>query len=438
MIKEINNKKREAFRASIFDFNQDPQFATDKEEAYRYFEDGLLVICDGKVESVSSFAEGCKRLDKNITITDYTGKLIIPGFIDTHIHYAQSQIIGSYGQKLLDWLTTYAFPAEGLFNDKDYCKKITNIFLEELYRNGTTTAMVFGTVHPQSVDALFESAEKYNMRLIAGKVMMDRNAPDFLLDTAQKSYDESNALIEKWHDRGRCHYAITPRFAPTSTEAQLEAAQALISKHPTTYMQTHLSENEDEVAWVKDLFPNHKNYLDVYDHYDLITPNSVFAHCIYLSDYEYKVMHDRGASISFCPSSNLFLGSGLFDIDQARKYQVNTSLATDVGGGTSFSMIKTLLEAYKVSLVKGCKIDILDCLYMVTLGNARCLHLDDKIGNFDKNKEADFIVLNLEATPLQKFRSATTKTLEEKLFSFLVLGDDRNIEATYIMGKKVF
>jgi guanine deaminase len=427
-----------AIRASIFDLKENPAGVSSGEESYRYFEDGLMIVSQGKIERIGDYAALWPRFDKTISIIDYRGKLLVPGFIDTHIHFPQTQIIGSYGEQLLTWLRNYTFPEEGKFKDPEYAKVMAKFFIEELFRNGSTTAMVFGTVHPHSIDILFEEAQKYNMRLVAGKVMMDRNAPEYLLDTPQQSYDDSEALINKWHDTGRFKYAITPRFAPTSSHEQLEMIGALHKKYPTTYLQTHLSENKDEITWVKELFPLQKNYLDVYHFYEIVNSRSVFGHGIYLEESEYKLLSEAGATIAFCPSSNLFLGSGLFNLAKAESHGINVSIASDVGAGTSFSMLKTLHEAYKVALLQGRKLTFIECFYMATLGNARCLQLDHLIGNFDTGKEADFMVLDLGVTPLQKLRQSRAKTLEEKLFGLLILGDERNIYATYVDGKLVY
>lgn len=426
-----------AYRASLLDFISDPNKAIKVEDSYRYFEDGLLIVEDGKIINMGEFSKLIMDLRSDVEIIDYSGKLIMPGFIDTHIHYPQSEIIGAYGEQLLEWLNTYTFPAERKFEDKSHAKKIANFFLKELFRNGTTTAVVFPTVHPQSVDAFFEESKKVNARMICGKVMMDRNAPDFLQDTAQSSYDDSKALIEKWHNKDRFSYAITPRFAPTSTPEQLEAAAALKKEYPDTYVQTHLSENKDEIDWVLSLFPERKSYLDVYDHYNLLSSKSIFAHCIHLSDEEFTTLRDHKSIISFCPTSNLFLGSGFFDMGKAIDMGVDFTMATDVGAGTSFSILQTLNEAYKVAQLQGHKLPVFEGAYYSTLGTAKALELDDKIGNFDKGKEADFIVMDFAATPMQKLRMSAATDITEKLFVLMTVGDDRNIAATYVNGSMV-
>jgi guanine deaminase len=424
-----------AFRASILDFVEDPRRA---QESYRYFEDGLLVVEDGKVTGMGSYASLRKTLGKNVSIVDHRGKLIVPGFIDTHIHYPQTEMIASYGEQLLEWLQTYTFPTESKYRDAAYAQELSRFFVNELLRNGTTTALVFGTVHPESVDALFAEADQRNMRMIAGKVMMDRNAPDYLLDTAATGSAESEELIKRWHNRNRLLYAITPRFAPTSTPEQLQLAGELKSRYPDVYVHTHLSENRNEIEWVKSLFPERKDYLDVYDHYKLTGERSIFAHAVHVNDRELEVLAKTRSAIAFCPTSNLFLGSGLFPLHKAKDSRVKVGMGTDVGAGTSFSMLTTLNEAYKIMQLQGQKFSALEGFYQATLGSARSLELDGKIGNFEPGKEADFVVLNWAVSPLQKLRFKTSKSFEERLFSLMMLGDDRNVEATYILGRKAF
>ncbi|MEJ6120298.1 guanine deaminase [Vibrio sp. 2-Bac 85] len=425
-----------AIRASFLHFIEDPAQLDNAQEAYQYIEDGLMVIENGKIKSLQAFEQ--KNADLYDSVEDKRGKLIMPGFIDTHIHYPQTEMIAAYGAQLLEWLETYTFPTEKQFSDKEYAQKISEFFIHELLKNGTTSALVFGTVHPESVDALFEEAQKIDMRLIAGKVMMDRNAPDYLLDTAQSSYDQSKALIEKWHNKGRLQYAITPRFAPTSTAEQLQFAGQLKAEYPDVYVQTHLSENIDEINWVKSLFPERAGYFDVYQHYGLTGNKSIFAHSIHLTENEWQAMAETDSVIAFCPTSNLFLGSGLFDLEKADKNNIRVGLATDVGGGTSFSQLQSLSEAYKIMQLQGKKLSVFKGLYLATLGSARSLSLDHKIGNFVTGKEADFVALNWAATDLQKLRLKNSNNLQDKLFALMMLGDERNVEATYVAGKLVY
>ncbi|MBD3814673.1 MAG: guanine deaminase, partial [Betaproteobacteria bacterium] len=338
---------------------------------------------------------------------------------------------------LLDWLETYTFPTERAFADKAHAGEVAEVFLDELLRNGTTTALVFGSVHKESVDAFFEACEKRNLRMIAGKVLMDRNAPDYLTDTAETGYADSKELIERWHGKGRLHYAVTPRFAPTSTPEQLALAGQLFKEYPDLYMHTHLSENRKEIEWVRELFPERQGYLDVYDHHGLIGARSVFAHGVHLCDEECRRLGETGSAVAFCPTSNLFLGSGLFDLEKVEGFGVRVGLGTDVGAGTSFSQLQSLNEAYKVMQLQGKKLDPFKSLYLATLGGARALYLDDRIGNLQPGKDADFVVLDYQATPLIDYRLRQARTLEEKLFALTILGDDRAVKETFAAGESV-
>ena len=363
-----------AYRASILHFTANPAQAGDDETAsYEYFSDGLLVIENGHIKAcgdASSLLASYKQFSISLEVKDYSGKLIMPGFIDTHTHYPQTDVIGSYGAQLLDWLNTYTFPMEARFSDMNLANDVASFFCDELLRNGTTTAMVFATVHQGSVDAIFNAANAREMRLIAGKVMMDRNAPDNLCDTAETSYQQSRDLIQKWHGKDRLSYAITPRFAPTSTEKQLELAGQLFAEFDDVYLQSHVAENLDEVAWVKSLYSWSRSYLDVYDHYGLLGERAIYAHCIYLDKQDHQRMADSKTAMSFCPTSNLFLGSGLFDINAAQALDIPVGIATDVGGGTSFSMLQTLNEAYKVLQMNGQTLSAFQAFYQSTLGSA--------------------------------------------------------------------
>ena len=426
---------RKAYRAAILHSLADPA-VVGVEQSYQYFEDGILLIENGKVAQVGAAAELLPKL-AGVEVQHYRDALITPGFIDTHIHYPQTGMIASYGEQLLDWLNTYTFPTEKQFEDKAHASDVAAIFLKELLRNGTTTALVFGSVHPQSVDAFFEQADKLNLRMIAGKVLMDRNAPDYLTDTPESGYAESKALIERWHGKGRLHYAVTPRFAPTSTPEQLDLAGKLFGEYPDLYMHTHISENKAEVAWVKELFPARKGYLDVYDHHKLIGPRAVFAHGVHLCDHECKRLAETGSAVAFCPTSNLFLGSGLFDLNKLEEHGVRVGLGTDVGAGTSFSQLQSLNEAYKIMQLQGKKLDPFKSLYLATLGGANALYLDDKLGNFMPGKDADFLVLDYNATPLISYRMQQAKSLEERLFALTMLGDDRTVKETFAAGVSV-
>ena len=425
-------------RGRFLDIQKTVAQANQIADQVRYLEDGVIITEQGKIRWFGTWNDAQDHLPANVDIQHYPEQLIIPGMIDTHIHFPQTEMVGAYGEQLLSWLNTYTFPTEIQFKDKTYASEIAKFFVNELLKNGTTTALVFCTVHPESVDALFEAAEKHQMRLIAGKVMMDRHAPEALCDTAESAYDDSKALIEKWHGQGRALYAITPRFAPTSTHEQLERAGQLKAEYPDVYVHTHLSENKDEIAWVKDLFPVQKGYLDVYHHYGLTGQRSVFAHCVHLEDAEWQCMHETDSAIAFCPTSNLFLGSGLFPLKKTWQQQVKVGLGTDIGAGTSFSLLQTVNEAYKVQQLQADKLSAYESLYHATLGGAKALDLDDKLGNFNVGKEADFVVLNLKPTALQQLRQSRAKSLEDSLFALFTMGDDRNVEATYIYGQKAY
>ncbi|XID74928.1 guanine deaminase [Alkanindiges sp. WGS2144] len=429
---------KHAIRGRFTDIAQTVAQPADIAAQLRHIEDGLLIIHQGKIEWFGRWQDGQHLLDDSTALTHYDKQWIVPGFIDTHIHYPQTEMVGAYGEQLLSWLNKHTFPTEQRFADINHAQQMSAFFIDQLLRNGTTTALVFGTVHPQSVDALFEQASKINMRLIAGKVMMDRNAPDYLCDTAESSYQDSKALIEKWHGKDRLLYAITPRFAPTSSPEQLAAAQRLREEYPDTYLHTHLSENKAEIAWVKELFPEQDGYLDVYHHYGLTGERSMFAHSIHLEESEWQCLHDTHSAVAFCPTSNLFLGSGLFKLADAWKHKVKVGMGTDIGAGTSFSILQTLNEAYKVMQLQDYSLSAFEAFYLATLGSAKALMLDDKIGNFNVDKEADFVVLDPCATPLQQLRYHNAQNLDEQLFVLMTLGDDRNIYHTYVNGQRVY
>lgn len=426
----------QAFKGSILFFTEDPD-RIDPQQALTYYEEGMLLVEQGYIKTVGPFADLVKTLSHEVEITDYSNNLIIPGFIDTHIHYPQTDIIASYGKQLLEWLDKCAFPIEGRFNDADYAGEVADFFLQELLKNGTTTAQVMCTVHQQSAEILFQKALEKNLRLIAGKTLMNCNAPGYLLDDSSLGFDASLALIEKWHGQGRLSYAVTPRFAITSTESQLEKAAELLNSHIGLYLHTHLSENRAETEMVKTLFPWSRDYLDVYERHELVGHRTTFAHAIHLSQQETERIAVSEAAISFCPSSNLFIGSGLFNLENATKAGIPVGIGTDVGGGTSFSILKTLAEGYKVLQLQGQSFSALKAFYLATLGGAKALGLEEKIGSFLPGREADFTVLNFNATPLIERRVAMSKTLEERLFILMMLGDERSITETHIMGTPV-
>jgi guanine deaminase len=401
-------------------------------------EDGAVLIEDGIIVAAGEAKDVAAAAPANVKTHDHTGKLIMPGFIDAHIHYPQTRVIGSYGAQLLDWLQKYTFVEEQKFADPAHADIVAKFFLDEMFRQGTTTAVVYCTVRPESVDALFAESERRGARMIAGKVMMDRNAPPALTDTPQRGYDESKALIERWRGRGRLDYAITPRFAITSTDAQLEAAGALAREYPEAFVQTHLSENHAEIALTKELFPSAQNYLDVYDRFGLLGQKSIFGHCLHLEDAEVKALAAKGGVAAFCPTSNLFLGSGLFDMRRLDEAGVRVALATDVGGGTSYSMLETANEAYKVLQMNGQSWPALQAFYQMTLGNARALQLEHRIGAIEQGREADLIVVDSRATPAMAHRmEAVRGDIAEELFVLMTMGDDRAIAETYVAGVPV-
>ncbi len=408
------------------------------DDSWQYHAESVLLLKEGRIQDLQPAADRDLAERPDVSIYDYSGQLIVPGFIDSHCHYPQTEVIASYGLQLLDWLKQYTFPTEHKFSDPEYAGKIADFFCQQLLRNGTTTALVFATIHPQSVDAIFEQAQARDMCLLAGKVMMDRNAPDYLRDDASGSYQQSAELIERWHGKQRLHYAVTPRFAPTSSEEQLRNCGRLLDEYDGLYLQSHVAENHDEVRWVSELFPDCRSYLDVYDSFGLLRERSVYAHCIHLDDTDWQRMASSGATASFCPTSNLFLGSGLFNLQAARENGVDVSLATDVGGGTSFSMLQTMNEAYKVTQMAGGSMSPMKALYLATLGGAKSLQLDSEIGSFEAGKAADFVVMNRQATELIDLRLQRATGITEQLFALIILGDDRCTLATHVMGRPLY
>lgn len=423
-----------ALRGTLVDFIADPHLTGSA--AVRHAEDGLLVIRDGLIEAAGPAQDLLPTLPAGTPIADERGKILMPGFVDAHIHYPQTDIIASHGKQLMDWLHTYTFPAEGRFADIDHAREVAAFFLDELLRNGTTTAAIYATVHKHSAEVLFEAAQARQMRLITGKVMMDTQSPQFLCDTAASSYEDSAELIERWHGRDRLLYAVTPRFVITSSREQLRMAARLVDEYPDVRMQTHIAENQTEIRMVAEFYPDSRDYLGVYEDFGLVRPGALFGHCIHFDASAWSRFAAAGAVAVHCPTSNLFLGSGLFDIDAARGVAARVALATDVGGGTSFSMLQTLNEAYKVAQMGGHHFTSLDGFYLATLGGAKALGIDSCIGNFDAGKEADVISLDPAATPILAHRTARTGTLEEKLFALMVLGDDRAVSSTWVMGQR--
>ncbi|MGB8703255.1 MAG: guanine deaminase [Thermosynechococcaceae cyanobacterium] len=434
-----SHSSSKAIRGTFLDFVNDPFFVAES-DSVRYVPDGLLVLQQGQVLAFGAY-DDLKADYADLEVTAYPGKLIVPGFIDLHVHYPQTEMIAAYGAQLMEWLDKYTFPTEAKFKDADYARKIAAFFLDELLRNGTTTALVLATIFPQSVEVLFEEAQQRNMRIIAGQVLMSRNAPDFLLNDAETAYWQTKEQIQTWHGKGRSLYAITPRFAITSTPEELAFAGLLKQTFPDVYVHTHLSENPKEIQLTAELFPNSRDYLNVYEQFGLVSDRSIFAHGIHLDDSAFQRLSQAGAAIAFCPTSNLFLGSGLFKLGQAKssEYPVKVGLATDVGAGTSFSQLQTMSDAYKVVQLQGESLSVFKAFYLATLGAAKALSLEDKIGSFDVGKEADFIVLDLQATPLMALRNPVPPAesldeLAEQAFAMMMLGDDRAISATYVAG----
>ena len=425
-----------AIRGPVLTFSGDPS-VEDPAQCMRHEPDAIVAMREGSIVDCGPAAEVAPRLPPGTKVATYADALIMAGFIDAHVHYAQTEIIASPGGALDDWLHRYTYPAEQRFGDGDYAREAARSFIDLCLRAGTTTAAVFCTVHPESVDAFFEEAHARNLRMIAGKVLMDRHAPTALTDTPRRAYDESKALVERWHGRGRALYAVTPRFAVTSSPAQMELAGALWREHPGTYLQSHVAEQRGEVARARKLYPERSDYLDVYDHYGMLGPRAIYGHGIWLSESELARCHETGTAIAHCPTSNTFLGSGLFDLAKARGrgHPVHVALGTDVGGGSSFSLLATMHEAYKVAQLIGSTLSAAHAFYLATRGAAQALYLEDTIGSIAPGMEADLIVLDLKSTPLIDQRMRRCESLDEALFVQMTLGDERAIRAVYVAGE---
>jgi len=423
-------------RGRTLSFRRWPE-SVDDHAAYAYEEDGGVLIRDGKIAALGAYDTVKAEAGEGVQTVDHRPNLIVPGFIDCHAHYPQMQIIASYGAELLEWLNRYTFPEETKFIDGQHARRIVRLFLDELIRHGTTSVVAYCSVHKESAEAFFAEAHDRNMLTIAGKVMMDRNAPEGVLDTPQSGYDDSKALISTWHGKGRQHYAITPRFAITSSPEQMEMAGALCREHPNLHMQTHLSENHAEIAFTQELYPWSKDYTDVYDHYGLLGPKSLFGHSIHLSEREADALSASGSVAVFCPTSNLFLGSGLFDYQRYRRREkpIRIAAATDVGGGTNYSMLRTMDEGYKIIALNGEKLNPFQSFWQITRGNAEALSLVDRIGTLDVGTDADITVLSARATPVMRLRMETVENLAEELFLLQTLGDDRAVAEVYVAGK---
>jgi len=423
-------------RGRVLSFLNEPEGEEDN-SSYRYFADGGVVVDGGKIAATGDFAKIKKQFSGAFSgeIIDHRPCLIMPGLIDPHIHFVQMQVVASYAASLLQWLNKYTFVEEQKFADPVHANRIASAFFDTLIRHGTTSAAAYCSVHAASAEAFFAEASRRNMLMIGGKCMMDRNCPEALQDTAQKGYDQTRALIEKWHGAGRNLYAITPRFAITSSPEQMEMVAALIKEFPDAYVQTHLAENDEEIAFTKQLYPEAPDYTGVYEKYGLLGAKSLFGHAIHLNGREIGVLAETGSVAVSCPTSNLFLGSGLFDYDRLKRAGISIAVASDIGGGTSFSLLKTMDGFYKVQQLKGNRINPLLAFYLMTLGNARALSLADRIGTLAAGTDADIVVLDASATPEMALRHQSVSSLSEELFLLQTLGDERAVVETYVAGK---
>lgn len=401
-------------------------------DAVRHEAHGGVLVRDGIIADVGVGAT-LRAAYPQAAVTDHKDGLILPGFIDAHVHYPQTAMIASWGKRLIDWLNTYTFPEEARFADPAYATEIASRYLDLVTSNGTTTVASYCTIHPTSVDAFFTAAKARGMRVLAGKTCMDRNAPDDLRDTAQSAYDDSLALLRQWHGVDRLSYVITPRFSPTSSPEQLSALGALWAEHPDCLMQTHLSEQRDEVAWVQDIYPDARDYLDTYEAHGLLGPRAVYGHAIYLEQREIARLRETGAALIHCPTSNTFIGSGLFDMGLADTIPVG--LATDTGGGSSFSMLRTMAAAYEVGQLNGLALHPAELIWRATGGSAQALHLQHKIGRVAPGFEADLCVLNLASTPAIAQRHTRASDIWEAVFPTIMMGDDRAVTQTYVAGQ---
>ena len=399
-------------------------------------EDGAILVEGDKIKAVAPYSD-LRAAYPEAEVAGSPDTLLLPGFVDAHVHYPQTAIIASWGRRLIDWLNTYTFPEEGRFGDAAYARQQADRYLDTALAHGTTTVASYCTIHPESVDAFFDAAAARNMAVVAGKTCMDRNAPEFLRDTAQSAYDDSKTLLERWHATGRARYAITPRFAPTSSEAQLEAMGTLWREHPECLMQTHLSEQVEEIAWVKELYPGSRDYLDVYEKFGLIGPGAVFGHAIHLEDRERAALLEAGAAIIHCPTSNTFIGSGLFDLGGLAQSGQKVGLATDIGGGSSFSMLRTMAAAYEVAQLRGRAVHAAELLWLATAGSAQALGLDDQLGTLVPGMAADIIALDLASTPAIAQRRAEADTVWDAIFPTVMMGDDRAIAQVWVAGRPV-
>ncbi len=406
----------------------------DWANAVQFDSAGGILIEGDRITAVGN-GQALKADHPDATVTDYGGGLISAGFVDAHMHYPQTGMIASWGKQLIDWLNTYTFPEEARFDDPAYAADVAGRTLDLALAHGTTTLTSFCTIHPESVDAFFAAARARNMAVVAGKTCMDRNAPDDLRDTAQSAYDDSKALLEKWHGKGRGQYAITPRFSPTSTPDQLAALGALWGEHPGCLMQTHLSEQHPEIAWVKTLFPDARDYLDTYETFGLLGERGLYGHAIHLEDREIARLKEVGAAVVHCPTSNTFIGSGLFDMMGLAKAGLRIGLATDTGGGSSFSMLRTMAAAYEIGQLRGVALHPAQLMWLATEGSAQALHMQGQIGHLNAGGMADIIVLDLTSTAAIAQRFEKAHDIWDALFPTIMMGDDRAIADVWIAGR---
>lgn len=406
--------------------------------ATRYTEQGAVLVADGHIVWTGQAGDEPAELSAGAERHDYGDHLIMPGFVDGHVHYPQIGVIASFGAQLLDWLEKYTFPEEARFSDLEYAARTAKLFLDLLLANGTTTAAVYCTVHPESADAFFAESSMRNLRMIAGKILMDRNAPESVRDTAQSGYDETKSLIEKWHGQGRNLYGVTPRFAPTSTPAQLEACGTLMSEFPDVYLQSHVSENTDEVKWVAELFPEARSYLDVYGRFGMLGSRGLYGHAIHMDGADLALAAETGSRLVHCPTSNLFIGSGLFRMQETRAAGVDVMLGCDVGGGTSLSPFATMKAAYEIAQFSGYSLTPEEAFWLSTSGGAETLSLGDRIGKLQPGFEADIVVLDVNSTPMIRQRMDRADNLRDILFAQMILADDRAVRATYAAGNLVY
>ena len=427
------NSKTKIILGKTLSFKQNPM-VDGLEGSYSFLDTGAVFIKNGVIEKVID-TQGL-NLPADAEIIDRKENLILAGFVDAHLHFPQTAIINSWGRRLIDWLNEYTFPEEGKFHDIEYALEIASRYFDICLSHGVTTSVSYGTIHPESVDAFFTEAKARGLRALTGKTCMDRNAPSYLRDSAQASYDQSKTLIEKWHGVNRLGYVITPRFSPTSTPEQLNALGSLWKEYPDCLMQTHIGEQPEEVNWVKELFPTSKDYLDTYEESGLLGPRSVFGHGIYLTDREKSRIKEVNASIIHCPTSNTFIGSGLFDMKGLSRAGQKIGLATDIGGGSSFSMLKVMATAYEIAQLRGHALHPADLLWLSTRGSAEAIHLDKKIGNLAPGMEADILVLDLYSTTAISQRAKQSKNIWELVFPTIMMGDDRAIKDVFIKGEK--